>query len=116
MSLLNPLRERRDNTSASLAYRFTGFDLSLDGGLEQYKNLINQSSYETKTVNLNSNIQVSPEGNLRVHGNLTDRQTENIPGFYFSDRLSAYGLNLTKNPGMGEVRCQNAGSIAMTEK
>ncbi len=91
-----PLHETRDGTKATINYRLSSAaTINLDGGLEEYENLTNKSSYSTKTANLSSNIQLSPIADMNISGNMTDRKTYSITGFdAFSDTwLYSFNLN-----------------------
>ncbi|MEK6697745.1 MAG: hypothetical protein AABZ10_01755 [Nitrospirota bacterium] len=90
-----PLRETRDDTRASLNYRFSSLaDLHLDGAIEQYENQVSNSSYETKTASLLSNVRVSPGADLKLSGRVTDRQTDNVAGYNPNETIWAYNMTL----------------------
>lgn len=77
LSAGHPLDEVRDDTRATIRYRLPSFTMELDGGLEQYENLITNTAYETKTANLASTIDVIPNADLKIGGSLVDRTSEN---------------------------------------
>lgn len=94
-SLSSPIHEKRDDTNASLAYRFNpSFDIRLDGGMQTYENEISNSSYEQKTANLASTIDVSKDGELRLNGRITDMSTDNISGYQAETKTHSYGAIL----------------------
>ncbi len=94
-SLSNPIHEKRDDTNAALTYRFNpSFDIRLDGGMQTYENEISNSSYEQKTANLASTIDVSKDGELRLNGRITDMSTDNIAGFQADVKTHNYGAIL----------------------
>ena len=92
----NPLHETRDNTKASINYRLSAKqDLYLDGTMENYKDLINGSSYDSKTAQLNYHLSVSPGGDLSVDGRTTDRLTHNIANFDTHQEYNYYNALLS---------------------
>ena len=70
-------------------------DLSVDAGIENYKNLVDASSYDTKTLNAITQIRVSQQANLTLNGRLSNRETTNIRGYSASEDISAYGALLS---------------------
>ncbi len=92
LSTANPLHETRDNTNATLNYRVnSAFTLGLSGSLEKYDNLYTKLlSYENQNVNGVATIKVSPDGDLRLTGRMTDRTTENIAGYNPWDKTWTY--------------------------
>ncbi len=95
-SSVNPISETRDNTRASISYRYGAKqDLTLDGSMENYKNLIDGSSYDIKTAFLNWHMQVSPGGDLKLDGRMTDRATQNIANYETSQKNHDYNALLS---------------------
>jgi hypothetical protein len=94
-SITSPLHETRDDTRATVNYGIgSSVSLNLDGSIEDYENLANNSSYESKTANLTSNIRVSPDAELKLTGHLTDRATQNISGLEASEKAQTYNAIL----------------------
>ena len=82
-----PLNEERDNTKASIYYRYNSrFYVTLDQELEKYDNKITNQRYDTTTTYLKSNVILSPFSNLDIQGNRTYRE---VTGF------AAYSPNET---------------------
>lgn len=95
LNTVNPLNETRDDTKASIQYRRNSrFTLVIDGGLEEYRNMKDNSSYDTSTASLSSDIQVSRDAELKLNGRLTDRTTTNIAGYDASRTSSNYSVAL----------------------
>lgn len=95
LGTVNLINETLDDTKASLAYHInTLFSLNADAGLQSYENLINNSTYEYKTANLFSLISVSPNGELKLSGNVTDREARNIAGLDETNISQNYAASL----------------------
>lgn len=95
LSSVNPQEETRDNTKASLIYRYNSLmDIMFDGGLEEYKNLSTGASYDLGTANLTSLIRLSPGSDLNLVGRRTERTTANIPGYDSTVTDSDYSATL----------------------
>lgn len=101
-SLSNPIHQTRDDTKASLAFRGNAaYDINLDGGLEQYEDLVNHATYEVKSANFSSNARLTPEADLKLSAGTSDRNTENMAGFLGSEKTSSYGMTLDFHPQVG---------------
>ncbi|MHB8843536.1 MAG: hypothetical protein ACYC7L_02205 [Nitrospirota bacterium] len=93
---LNALHETRDNTSATILYRVNStFDMHLAGTAEEFKNLRDASSYDTKTANLLAVTRLSPNATLKISGNMNERTVNNITGFdNTTTRVTNFGMHL----------------------
>ncbi len=100
--LSNPIHQTRDDTKAALAFRGkSSYEINLDGGLEQFEDLVNQSSYDVKTAHFSSNFRVMPEADLKLNGNMTDRSTQNMAAFAANEKTTGYGMMLDFHPKGG---------------
>ena len=100
---LNPINESRDNAGFSMRYRIkTRVDLNMDQTNEIYKNFITGGTYDTKTTTFASKILVSPDADLDVSGNRTDRTTAGLAGFGLHDTTwrSTVALNFKERDGI----------------
>jgi hypothetical protein len=100
---LEPVRESRDNANLSMKYRInTQVDLNIDQTTEIYKNFITGGTYDTKSTTFASKILVSPDADLDVSGNRTDRTTTGIAGFGRHDTAwrSTVALNFKERDGI----------------
>ena len=96
LDLINPVRQDRDDTRAQLTYRYNSvFDMSLEGDLEKFNDVTNNSSYETKSASFASHLALAANADLKLHGRMTDRSTENIAGFLGDSKESHYGAMLS---------------------
>ena len=94
LNTVNPLRQTRDDTKASIEYRLRYINLHLDGMLEKFKDLELGSSYDTKTANFDAQARLSPGVDLDLTARLMDRTTTNLSGFNPSDTSAQYGARL----------------------
>jgi hypothetical protein len=100
---LMPLHETRDDSTGTLHYRFnSAADLNLDGAIQNYKNLIGNASYDTRTLNVISDIRLLNSANLTLTGRLGRRDTENFTGYSATQRITGYGalLRFRENEGL----------------
>jgi len=93
---LNPIKESRDNAGLTMTYRINAqADLNMGQTAETYKNFITGGTYETKSTTFASKILVSPDADLDLSGNRTDRTTTGLAGFGRHDTMwgSTVALN-----------------------
>ncbi len=82
LSLVNALKETRDDTAMLFDYRYNSkVDIAASAAVESYENHLTNSSYETRSATLLSTIRMTSRVDLRLSGRLTDRDTHNITGF-----------------------------------
>lgn len=78
----SPLHETLDITRASANSRMQALgDISLNVQQDEFRNLTDSSSYDAKTADIISNLEVSPEATAAIVGRYTDRTVNNIAGF-----------------------------------
>ena len=102
-SALNPINESRDNAGLTMTYRINArADLNMGQTVETYKNFISGGNYDTKSTTVASKILVSPEADLDVSGNRTDRTTAGFAGFGAHDTAwrSTVALNFKERDGI----------------
>jgi len=92
---VNPLNETLDVTRASAISQINSLgDISFDGQQEEYSNLTTHSSYDTKTANISSNLELSSAATAAIVGRYTERTTDNIAGFASWDKTSHVNTRL----------------------
>ncbi len=95
-----PLQETRDNHSAGIRYRLgSRFDLDANATLETFENELNGSGYETSSLRIVSTGRVSKNGELKLTGDMNERETRGLPGFeYPTIRRTGYSAQLDFKP------------------
>ncbi|MEK6742625.1 MAG: hypothetical protein AABZ15_03395 [Nitrospirota bacterium] len=94
-SSTNYLHEERDNTRATINYLYSSaVILNYDGRMENYKNLMDGSSYDKTDSFFNGNIRVSPSGKLNLDARVTDNKVRNITNYANKYGGESYNANL----------------------
>ncbi len=95
LSLTSPSHELRKDTKGSLHYRINSIaEVNIEGGNEQYENLLTDASYDVKNLNAVSRIKITRDADLTLNARNSKRTTENIAGFASSEESVAYGAVL----------------------
>jgi hypothetical protein len=125
VSTLNPLHESLDTTMASARSRIQDKgDINLDGQMDKYRDLHNNSSYDAHSLNLSSTLAVLSDATFGFVGRYADRTTDNMAGFsswerslYVSSRLDFkevkgfrhyYYYNLNEQTAAGSKSVSNS--------
>ena len=93
---LNPIQESRDDSRVLITYRpRQRLDMSLEGGLEQYKNEVTGFSYDTTTAGFKANSALSSRTALSMFGRYSDRTVSgNLSGYESRSTSFNYGMML----------------------
>lgn len=95
-SSTNYIHEERDNTRATITYLYSSaVVLNYDGRMENYKNLLDGSSYDKIDSFFNGNIRVSSSGKLNLDARVTDNEVRNIANYANKYGGESYNANLT---------------------
>lgn len=94
------VQETRDTHGATVRYRIGSLvDLDFNAKLESYENELNGSGYDTSSLYLVSTSRVSQNGELKLTGDVTERETQGIQGVEDAiTRRTAYLAQLDFKP------------------